>query len=130
MRRALLMSGVVLAALGLTGCVPTGFSDLEREATDADAVPAGLPDYALEGFDVDTLRLVGEVDGQQLYLAKGINYPICLLIYPGPEDWNTTCGSEMTATTIGSFEVQVVSDPFPSKDGWTSVGQNIRVRDR
>jgi len=124
------VGGAVVAAVALTGCIQTGFSDLDRAATEADVLPAELPEYAVEDFDLDSLRLVGELDKRQLYLARGHDYPVCVLIYPGPEDWSSTCGSEMLTTTIGSYEVQVVSDPFPSKDGWTSVGQNIRVRDR
>jgi len=124
------VGGAVVAAVALTGCIQTGFSDLDRAATEADVLPEGLPEYAVADFDLDSLRLVGELDGLRLYLAEGKDVPVCLLAYPNSEEWVSTCGSEMGTIGGPGYEVQVVSDPFPSKDGWTSVGQNIRVRDR
>jgi hypothetical protein len=118
------------AALLLTGCAPsTGFSDLEREPTKEDSPPADLPDYAFDAMEAGTLRFIDVVQERRVYLARGTDYPVCVLVEAGDADWFTTCGSSMTTTSSGDVEVMLVDDGMPDKDGWTRVGRNVLMKD-
>ncbi|MGY4857671.1 hypothetical protein [Cryobacterium sp. AP23] len=126
------VAAVMVAVCTLTGCVPgTGYSDLEREATADDAPPADLPEYAFDTMDAASVRFIDEVDGRRVYLAEGTEpqTPVCVLIYRDVTEWMSTCGSDMTTSQIGDFELMVVNDDMPNRDGWTRVSPNVIVRD-
>ena len=115
----------------LMGCSPAnGFSDLSRTPSAEDAIPSGLPDYALDDFDPGSLRFVNAVDGTRLYLARGRDYPVCLLAYRTATDWQGACGSNMTTMKSPSFEVMVVQDGMPNRKGWSKAGENLRIKDQ
>jgi hypothetical protein len=123
-------AAATLAALLLAGCAPsTGFFDLEREPSSADAPPEGLPDYAFDGFEAGSLRFVDVIQERRVYLARGTEFPVCVLVEAGDADWFTTCGSSMTASSSGGVEVMLVDDGMPDKDGWTRVGRNVLIKD-
>jgi hypothetical protein len=123
-------AAVAVAALILTGCAPsTGFSDLEREPSTEDSPPTELPDYAFDAIEAGSLRFIDVVQGRRVYLARGTEFPVCVLVEAGDADWFTTCGSSMTTTSSGDVEVMLVDDGMPDKDGWTRVGRNVLIKD-
>ena len=125
------MAAVAAAAFTLIGCsAADGYSDLRRAPSAADAVPSALPDQALDGFDLDSVRFVRAVDDTRLYLARGRDHPVCLLAYRGAAEWQGACGSEMTTMKSANFEVMIVKDGMPTRDGSTKVGENILIKDR
>lgn len=126
----LMLFAVAAAVLALPGCVSGfGYSDLEREPTAEDALPADLPGYATETMEPDTIRFVDVADDRRIYLAEGTESPVCVLAYKDATAWVSSCGSDMMTTSSGSFEVMVVSDNWPDEEGWTRVGENVLVRD-
>ena len=126
----LMLFAVAAAVLVLPGCVSgNGYSDLEREPTAEDALPANLPDYATADWEPGTARFVGEAEDRRIYLAEGTDSPVCLLAYRSEKSWVGSCGSSNSTTSSGSFEVMVVSDNWPDEEGWTRVGENVLVRD-
>ncbi|TFC64036.1 hypothetical protein E3O62_01750 [Cryobacterium sp. TMT2-15-1] len=115
----------------LMGCSPAeGFSDLRSTPSAEDAVPSSLPDYALDDFDTDSLRFVSAVDETQLYLARGRDFPVCLLAYRTATDWQGACGPSMTTIASPGFEVMVVQDGMPNREGWSKAGENLRIKDQ
>jgi len=125
------MAAVAAAAFTLIGCsTGDGYSDLRRAPSASDAVPSALADQALDGFDLDSVRFVRSVEGTRLYLARGRDLPVCLLAYRGAAEWQGACGSEMTTMKSANFEVMIVTDSMPTRDGWTKVGENILIKDR
>jgi hypothetical protein len=123
------MAMVAATAFALSGCsTDPGYSDLDREPTAADAIPADLPDHALDGFDPESLRFMAVRDETRLYLARGSELPVCLLAYKGATDWAGACGSHLMTMESRDFEVMIVQDKTPNKAGWTKAGENIRVK--
>ena len=124
------VTAVAAAVLVLMGCAPgAGYADLDREASAADTAPADLPDYALDEMDTGTLRFVDEFDHMRVFLAKGNDQPLCILIYVNELDWTSSCGSEMMSASTGNLEVMIVNDATPERKGWTRVSDNLDVKD-
>lgn len=121
------------AACGLTGCVDTGpaFSVLDREAQEVDALPTDLPDYADDNLDPASSRFVGEHDGDRLYLAKGEDSSVCLVIFPDDGEWVAGCSGDYAPFTVGSqalgYEVRPDSAPVPT--GAERISENVFVLD-
>jgi hypothetical protein len=123
------MAMVAATAIALSGCsADPGYSDLDSEPTAADAVPADLPDHALDGFDPESVRFVAVLDETRLYLGRGSELPVCLLAYKGATDWIVGCGSHLMTMESRDFEVMIVQDATPNKAGWTRAGENILVK--
>ena len=115
----------------LMGCSPAeGFSDLSSAPSAEDAIPSGLPDYAFDDLHIDSLRFVSVVDDTRLYLARGREYPVCLLAYRTSSDWQGGCGPNMTTMKSPGFEVMVVQGGMPNREGWSKVGENLRIKDQ
>jgi hypothetical protein len=132
MRSRLVFGGSVLVAvLCLGGCVTgSGYSDLDRERTSRDILPADLPDYADEGMVSGTLRAVGERDGSRFFVAKGKTSQACVLVYRSAEDWWEGCGASKLVLTHESTLTMLVSDGVhPGGNGWHSVSTNVFVHD-
>jgi hypothetical protein len=126
----LILAAVAATTLLLTGCISgTGYSDLEREPSAEDALPADLPDYATEDMEPGTIRFVVEADDRRIFLAEGTESPVCVLAVESETNWVSSCGSSMMTTTSGSFAVMVVSDGLPAEEGWSRFGENVLVRD-
>lgn len=125
------VAAAAAAVLLLAGCSSgTGYADLDREPSAEDAAPADLPDYALESMDASTLRLVEVLNDRRVYLAEGTDEPVCVLVYNDDTDWMSSCGSNMMTIGSDTFEIMVVDDDMPDRDGWTRAGRNIIVKDR
>jgi hypothetical protein len=123
-------AAIAVAGLLLAGCAPsTGFSDLEREPLQEDAVPTSLPDYAFDDIEAGTVRFVDVIGDHHLYLTKGTELPVCLLAYADDADWFASCGSNMLTISADNFEAMVVDDSMPTKGGWTRAGRNVLIKD-
>ena len=71
----------------------SGFAALDRAAEASDALPTGLPAYAYDDIDQASSRLVGEHDGNSLYLVRAREADrVCLLVYPNSTEWVLGCG--------------------------------------
>jgi hypothetical protein len=78
------------AALLLTSCAAASLPEFDVEQTERDVVPAEI---SLEDIDAGTTRFVGEVEGTDLYLARGADDTLCLLQVRGGELDQAGCGS-------------------------------------
>ena len=77
------------ATLLLAGCAATTLPEFEAAQTDRDVVPAS----AQADIDADTTRFVGEVEGAEIYLARGVDDTLCL-IHIRDDEWEQMgCGA-------------------------------------
>lgn len=119
--------------LGLTGCSGSGsgsgFAVLDAAAEPGDTLPTDLPDYADDRLDPASSRFVGEHDGDRLYLAKGENATICLLVYSNDRDWVIGCSRGDGTVSSGSRAYAVRPDAAPAPEGATELSPNVFVID-
>ncbi len=93
--KVVVLAGVAASAvLALTACTNgSAFGALDRAAAGSDALPTDLPTYAYDDVDEASSRLVGEHDGNSLYLVRGKEADrVCLLVYPNSTEWVLGCG--------------------------------------
>ncbi|MCC2031442.1 hypothetical protein [Microbacterium allomyrinae] len=118
-------------AVLMVGCSSTGvtYSALDREAEPADELPA----VVIDGNDeiaVETARYVGEHGGAGLWLARTEEPDtVCLIVYPGDQDWVTGCGAEGGPFIVGgpSGEYAVGPDGAPAPEGSSQLTENVYV---
>ncbi|RXZ72456.1 hypothetical protein [Agromyces albus] len=129
LKLASVVAVVLLAGMGLAGCISpaSGFAVLDRAAEAGDALPKDLPDYADDSLDPTTSRFVGEHDGDRLYLARGDNSAICLVIYPNNEEWVVGCGEGggLTAVSGPSGTYEIRPDGAPAPTGAEEISPNV-----
>lgn len=117
------------AAVMLTGCAAsTGLTDLDREATEADALPE-LPEYAYDDVEIDpdSTRYVGEHEGTQLWLTRTAANGACLLSYPDSEGWLVGCtdgGLPLTTSGPGGSFTVIADDATPP-EGAVAISENV-----
>lgn len=77
-------------ALLLTACAPTAVPEFEAQQSDRDILAEAPAEPAI---DADTTRFVGEVEGIELFIARGGNDTLCV-IQVHDEEWvQTGCGA-------------------------------------
>lgn len=78
------------SAFLLAGCAPTTLPEFEAEQTDRDvlAEASSEPD-----IDANTTRFVGEVEGIELYIARGKNDALCVIQVRDREWEQMGCGA-------------------------------------
>ena len=83
----------------LAGCAPTTLPEFESAQTDRDVIA----DAASQDIDPESTRFVGEVEGADVYLARGNNDTLCL-IQMRDGDWEQMgCGAGLgIGTTLES----------------------------
>lgn len=123
--------------LGLTGCFGSGsgsglgFAVLDAAADPGDTLPTDLPDDAYDGLDPASSRFVAEHEGDRLFLAKGENATICLVVYPDNRDWVIGCsrgdGSGTVSSRSRSYGVR--PDAAPAPEGAKEISPNVFVID-
>ncbi|NYF14793.1 MULTISPECIES: hypothetical protein [unclassified Pseudoclavibacter] len=129
--KALLLSGATLLLAATAGCSTSAstYADLENAPVVEKPLPTDLDDHALEGFDVDATRWVGEYGGAQLWLGPGVDeYEVCLLYYTEAQEWGGACsgGGGISSTGIGNgLRYAVVPDGEEPRRGATQVSQNV-----
>ena len=80
---------ILPAALLLAGCAATTLPEFEAEQTDRDVVADAS---AQADIDADTTRFVGEVEGAELYIARGADDTLCV-IHVRDDEWEQMgCG--------------------------------------
>jgi hypothetical protein len=124
-------ASMLAAVLCLGGCVTgPGYSDLDRERTSKDVLPADLPGYADDGMVAGTLRAVGERNGIRYFVANGKTTAACVLAYRSANDWWEGCGGSKLVLTHESALTMLVADGVhPGGEGWHPVSTNVFVRD-
>ena len=122
---------VLLGVLLLSGCTQAGYSLLEREPTEKDALPAEFEQLDLETFDVSTARYSGSYQDSSFYvlLPEGGLAP-CLAL-AGDGGPVIVCGGDGAVETRlpDGTRVQFGPEPVGSGRGWAAISENIRVRD-
>ncbi|WP_431797342.1 hypothetical protein [Microbacterium kunmingense] len=88
-RATVLLSSVCI--LILSGCSATTLPEFETVQADRDVVP----DADSQDIDADSTRFVGEVEGVDLYLARGSDDTLCLIQLRDGEWEQTACGAGM-----------------------------------
>jgi hypothetical protein len=78
------------SALLLAGCAVTTIPEFEAEQTDRDVLAAASSE---PDIDASTTRFVGEVEGIELYIARGKNDVLCVIQVRGQEWDQTGCGA-------------------------------------
>ncbi|WP_413318408.1 hypothetical protein AA0Z99_00400 [Agrococcus sp. 1P02AA] len=118
-----------LVAIGLTACAPSAsFSVLDREASAGDAVPAELGGDDFGDADPDSARFVGEHGDAQLWLMRGGESPVCLLVYVDAADWGHACGAAPVGLDIGIGWFEVVADGQAAPEGSVQISENVYAR--
>ncbi|GAA4148812.1 hypothetical protein [Leifsonia shinshuensis] len=137
-RRRAAVAVTIAASMLLAGCASDSVPALERTATAADALPAGL--VAGNGFDPETARHVASHRGVEIYLAKKLSEKfdvVCLILYQDtvPATWASSCGAgERIALTLDRANVaaEFIRHGVTSGDlrpGWTKLSDNVLVQD-
>lgn len=122
-----------LCVLAISGCAAgeSSFADLRGEAKEGPALPATLPDHALESFKEETIRWIGSSDDTELWLGEGSTPDVaCLLVYPADDQWSSTCTTAASLVELsdatGSF--LIVPDSLSAPDETTSISENVYFR--
>jgi hypothetical protein len=128
--RPALAAFAVLALLGLAACSAqgaSGFSDLDREPSTADAIPASV---SVEGTGAPTTaRFVGEYEGTRLWLME-TDRGLCLVMYPDGGDWLSSCtepAGELGASGPGGDFVVIRDGGYPPP-GAIRVSANVYAK--
>ncbi|WP_157155936.1 MULTISPECIES: hypothetical protein [unclassified Diaminobutyricimonas] len=121
-----------MSAIALSSCASTsGYEVLNAEAGSEDLLPAGLPDYTLDGLDLDSARQVATHGENDLSLVRGTKPDqLCLVVYTDETEWSTTCGMEGAGFSVGAStgSYHVVSSHAPPPDDVTVISENIWLR--
>ena len=120
----------VALAFVVTGCTAPGpsYSILDREATSEDVVPDALPAYAGDSAVLDTSRFVAERDGIRIWLLRGQeSSTVCLLAFPGAEDWVMACGGDHAPASMSGPAGEYVYQPdgLPAPKDSTRISENV-----
>ncbi|NYF11994.1 hypothetical protein HDC34_000288 [Pseudoclavibacter sp. JAI123] len=105
------------------------FADLEATAANEKALPVELPDYALEGADLESVRWVGEHEGTDVWLAapvEGSDYDACILTFPDAQNWTSGCGGGVSGPDQRWYAI--VADGQEPPEGSIPLSENVYVR--
>jgi hypothetical protein len=120
----------VLAALGLSACSAQGagaFSDLDREASAADALPASVGVH--DAVDASSVRFVGEYEATRLWLME-TDRGLCLVMYRDGGEWLSSCtepAGELGASGSGGDFVVIRDGGYPPP-GAIRVSANVYAK--
>jgi hypothetical protein len=130
-------AAVALPALGGSHPEPT-FKVLERPEKPNDRLPANSGSGPLQGIDPDTARLVGAIDGRDVYLAPGPEGTLCVLDVDDDGSLGGGCSPRdamrdrptYTAWSRGDSDSVTVAVPVPDAyDRAEIAGKAVPVRD-
>jgi hypothetical protein len=121
-----MLAGCALA-LALAGCA-TGpsYALLDRSPEEVDALPAELPDHAMDGAEAETARFAGEHEDVALWLLRSEEPGgICLLAFRDADAWVQGCAGADLAIDgdVGAFTV--VRDGGTPPEGATEIAENV-----
>jgi len=103
------------SALILAGCAATTLPEFEAEQTDRDVIADASTQTDI---DPGSTRFVGEVEGAELYIARGDNDTLCLIAIRDQEWEQTGCGSGLGIGTElqGGSRIEAGSFKFPDSE--------------
>lgn len=131
------VAAAILLPAALAGCASTPegsgprdvtFADLDATAVNEKELPAELPDYALEGADLESVRWVGEHEGTNIWLAapvEGSDYDACILAFPDAQNWTSGCGGGVSGPDERWYAI--VPDGQEPPEGSTALSANVYV---
>lgn len=137
-RRWFVAAAGLAVAAALAGCAPATVPALERRATPADTLPAGVTGF--NGFDPASARHVASRDGVEFYLAKQtgeVRDGVCLVATKAtvPAEWASACGDGpwfglnwAHGNVNAEFHRNGVTDT-DVKPGWSQLSENVTVED-
>lgn len=98
----------------LSGCSSTALPEFETAQTDRDVVP----DADSQDIDADSTRFVGEVEGAELFLARGNNDTLCLIhIRDGEwEQMGCAAGMGIGTTLETGTRIEAGTFKFPPEE--------------
>ena len=124
-------SVITLLILGLTvaGCAEVSeFPAFDRAPTAVDKLPSTFDNVETSQFDADDIRFAGRYKGTDLYLMRQDTGMCIGVSTDGTAAYG--CGDiGLEFTHGGGVEAQLVYAPAIATEGWTTIGDNIRVRD-
>lgn len=129
--KAMMLAGAALLLGATAGCSAgaSTYADLTNDPPVNKPIPTDLESQALEGFDTDSIRWVGEYGGSQLWLAAGTgDFEVCLLQYADAQEWSGSCsgGNGISSSRIGDGpQFQVVPDGQEPREGSDRVSTNV-----
>ncbi|MDT0180242.1 hypothetical protein Q9S36_08470 [Microbacterium sp. ARD31] len=108
---------LVLPLLGLlAGCTATTLPEFQAEQTDRDVI---RDTSAHEGVDVESTRYVGDVEGAELYLARGDEGDTLCLIHIRDQEWEQMgCGAGLGLGTVlpSGTRIEAGTFRFPAEE--------------
>ncbi|QEE61913.1 hypothetical protein FVA74_10290 [Salinibacterium sp. dk2585] len=129
MRRGITAALLALAASGvLVGC-STGPALFEEARDASDTLPTNVE---AEGYDLDTVRLLGERDGVSYFAARSTanSREVCIIAH-SVEEWVGGCMQEDGLGELysaGLGGMRFVPDGAPEREGWDRLHPNLDVR--
>ncbi|PRY69151.1 hypothetical protein B0I08_103358 [Glaciihabitans tibetensis] len=132
----------VVCGMSLSACIgPGGYSVFDDQAgypafaeeqSAADVLPPDFDELDLAQFDPDTSRYSGSYNDADYFLIRmteDTGGGHCLAVAAGINS-SIVCGGDMaTLSYDGGVEAQLMPAPAISADGWTSISDNVRVRE-
>lgn len=115
------------SALFLAGCAATTLPEFEAEQTDRDVIPGAS---SQSDIDASSTRFVGEVEGAELYLARGENDTLCLIQIRDQEWEQMGCGAGLGvgSTLESGTRIEAGTFKFPhDRSGTESVRNSVRA---
>lgn len=116
---------VLSSILVLAGCSPTTLPEFESPQTDRDVIA----DAASQDIDLESTRFVGEVEGADVYLARGTNDTLCLIqIRDG--DWEQMgCGAGSGIGSTLETGTRIEAGTFKFSDNEVAGGKRTPLSD-
>lgn len=108
-------------ALLLTACAATTVPEFEAEQGDRDILAAASSE---PDIDANTTRFVGEVEGIELYLARGSNDTLCVIQVHDEELVQTGCGAGSGVGIELESGTRIEAGTFKFPDG--QIGDGVR----
>jgi hypothetical protein len=111
--------------LVLAGCSPTSLPEFESVQTDRDVIV----DAASQDIDADSTRFVGEVEGADIYLARGTNDTLCLIQIRDGEWEQTGCGAGLGIGSTLQTGTRIEAGTFKFPESEVAGGKRTRLSD-
>ncbi|MDR7183433.1 hypothetical protein J2X85_000456 [Microbacterium trichothecenolyticum] len=115
----------LLSIVVLAGCSPTTLPEFESAQTDRDI----LVDAASQDVDADSTRFVGEVEGADIYLARGTDDTLCLIQIRDGEWEHTGCGAGLGIGSTLATGTRIEAGTFTFPDDEVAGGKRTRLSD-
>ena len=116
---------MISSVLVLAGCTPTTLPEFEASQTDRDIIL----DVSAQDIDADSTRFIGEVEGADLYLARGTNNSLCL-IQIRDEEWEQMgCGAGLGVGSTLESGTRIEAGTFKFPDNEVGEGKRTPLSD-